>query len=69
MSLADAERTIGEGGVVDDATGEPVRWRPAPMIVPVSGRLKALVTGPSYERAVTLARGATHLKLAPRSRG
>ena len=57
MSLADAERTIGEGGVIDKATGEPVRWRPAPMVVPVSGRLQVLVTGPSYERALAVARG------------
>ena len=57
MSLADAERTIGEGGVIDKATGEPVPWRPAPMVVPVSGRLQVLVTGPSYERALAVARG------------
>ena len=63
MSLADADRAIAEGRVVDAATGEPVRWHPAPMVVPVSGRLKALVGGPSYERALEAARDAHRLRL------
>lgn len=53
-----------DGQVADAATGEPVRWRPTPMVVPVSGRLQALVNGPSYERALELARGALRAKLA-----
>jgi len=61
MSLADADRAIADGLVVDAETGEPVRWRPAPMVVPVSGRLKALVGGPSYERALEAARGGLRL--------
>src|ERR1043166_7411320 len=69
MSLADAERAIGEARVVDEATGAPACWRPAPMVVPATARLEVLVKGPSYERALALARGATHLRLVPRSRG
>lgn len=61
MSLADADRAIADGLVVDAETGEPVRWRPAPMVVPVSGRLKALVGGPSYEQALEAARGGLRL--------
>ena len=61
MSLADADRAIADGLVVDAETGEPVPWRPAPMVVPVSGRLKALVGGPSYERALEAARGGLRL--------
>jgi acetoin utilization deacetylase AcuC-like enzyme len=64
MSLADADRAIAEGRVVDAATGEPVRWRPGPMVVPVSGRLKALISGPSYEGALEAARDARRLRLA-----
>lgn len=64
MRLAAADGVIAAGRVVDAATGEPVRWRPAPMVVPVSGRLKALVAGPSYERALERARGAVRLRLA-----
>lgn len=69
MSLADADRAITQGRVVDGATGEPVRWRPAPMVVPVSGRLKALVLGPSYERAIGTARSALRVRLATMSPG
>ena len=69
MSLADADRAITQGRVVDGATGEPVRWRPAPMVVPVSGRLKALVLGPSYERAIGTARSAIRVRLATMSPG
>ena len=61
MSLADADRAISDGLVVDAETGEPVRWRPAPMVVPVSGRLRALVGGPSYEQALEAARGGLRL--------
>jgi len=64
LSLANADRAVGDGRIVDAATGVPVTWRPAPMVVPVSGRLQALVRGPSYERALELARGALHVKLA-----
>ncbi len=61
MSLADADRAVANGLVVDAENGEPVRWRPAPMVVPVSGRLKALVGGPSYEQALEAARGGLRL--------
>ena len=64
LTLADADRAVSDGRVVDAATGESVRWRPAPMVVPVSGRLQALVQGASYERALGLARGALLVKLA-----
>ncbi len=63
MSLADADRAVAEGRVVDGATGEPVRWRPAPMVVPVSARLEALVGGPSYSEQVARARPVQPLRL------
>ncbi len=64
LSVADADRAIDGGRVVDATTGEPLRWSPAPMVVPVSGRLQALVRGPSYERALELARDALRGRLA-----
>jgi len=69
LSLANADRAIDDGSVLDAATDEPVRWRPAPMVVPVSGRLRALVRGPSYERALEVARGAIRVRLAATSPG
>ena len=64
MSLADADRAIAEGRVVDIETGDPIRWRPALMVVPVSGRLRALISGPSYERALEAARNRLRLVTA-----
>jgi len=64
MSLAEADRAIAAGRVLDGTTGQPVSWRPAPMVVPVSGRLKGLVGGPSYSELVAQARPARPLRLA-----
>jgi hypothetical protein len=49
LSLAEAATAVAEGRVIDEATGEPAEWDPIPTVVPVSVRLKALVTGPEYE--------------------
>ncbi len=63
LNLADADRAIEAGRVVTEPTGEPVRWRPAPMVLAVSDRLKALVQGPSYAGLLERARGAQRLRL------
>jgi acetoin utilization deacetylase AcuC-like enzyme len=52
LSLAEATRAVAEGRVVDESTGRPAEWLPIPSVVPVSERLKALVTGPIYEEEV-----------------
>ena len=59
--LADADAEIEAGRVVAERTGEPVRWHPAPMVLAVSDRLKALVQGPSYAAALERARDAQRL--------
>lgn len=63
LGLADADRAIEAGRVVDERTGEPVRWHPAPMVLAVSDRLKALVQGPSYAAALERVRSAQRLCL------
>ena len=40
LPLGDATRAVEEGRVVDEETGEPVRWQPVPMLMAISGRLK-----------------------------
>lgn len=50
LSLAEAERAIAAGQVVN-AAGEPVRCQPAPMVFAVSEPLRRLVSGPGYELA------------------
>jgi acetoin utilization deacetylase AcuC-like enzyme len=52
LRLVEATRAVEEGRVVDAATGAVVEWEPAPMVIPVSQRLRELVEGPRYEAAV-----------------
>jgi len=52
LRLVEATRAVEAGRVVDAATGAVVRWEPAPMVIPVSPRLRELVEGPEYEAAV-----------------
>ncbi len=43
LPLVDAVRALEEGRVIDDATGEAVRWEGAVQVYPVSDRLRELV--------------------------
>jgi acetoin utilization deacetylase AcuC-like enzyme len=49
LPLAEAARAVEAGRIVDDRTGESLRWRPAPMVVAVSERMKVRVEGGTYE--------------------
>jgi acetoin utilization deacetylase AcuC-like enzyme len=60
LTLAEATQAVAEGRVIDESRGRPAEWYPIPSVVPVSDRLKALVTGPAYEREVE--REAAHLR-------
>ncbi|MBI1966385.1 MAG: histone deacetylase, partial [Gemmatimonadetes bacterium] len=64
IPIAEASRLLEEDRVVDAATGEPVRWKPGPTVLPVSVRLKALITGPAYTEAVRRAREGMRFRLA-----
>ncbi|HET9208918.1 MAG TPA: histone deacetylase [Thermoanaerobaculia bacterium] len=50
LSLAAAAEAVAAGRVQDTATGQPFVWQPAPMVFPVSERLREQVTGEEYER-------------------
>lgn len=52
LRLVEATQAVEAGRVIDAATGAVVRWEPAPMVIPVSSRLRDLVEGPAYEEAV-----------------
>ena len=52
LPLSEATRAVDEKRVVDDRTGEPFIWRPAPMVMPVTDRLRTLVESEEYERQV-----------------
>jgi len=50
LPFAEAAAAVAAGRVVDTTTGQPVVWHPAPMVFPVSERLREQVTGEEYER-------------------
>ncbi|RMH23118.1 MAG: histone deacetylase [Acidobacteria bacterium] len=41
VSVAAASRALAAGEVVDEATGAPLRWQPAPVVLPVSAAAEA----------------------------
>ena len=56
LPLAEAAAAVEDKRLVSGATGEPIEWEAAAMVLPVSERLRSLVTGPEYEAAVERAR-------------
>jgi acetoin utilization deacetylase AcuC-like enzyme len=52
LSLPEATEAIEAGGVVDAVSGARVEWKPVATVLPVSDRMRALVSGPEYEDVV-----------------
>jgi hypothetical protein len=63
LPLSDATALVARGAVVDEASGAPVRWRPAPMVLPVSPALRARVEGPAYDARVEETAAAFRLRV------
>jgi acetoin utilization deacetylase AcuC-like enzyme len=64
VPLAEASRIVADGGVVIEATGEPLRWKGYSMVLPVSDQLKERVAGEAYVAAVAEALEYAKLRLA-----
>ncbi len=64
LPLVVATAAAEEGRLVDRTTGEPVFWRPMPMVLPLTEVLERRVTSPDYEAAVERAAAGLALKLA-----
>lgn len=58
LGLAEASRAVAEGRVVDAETGEPFRWEPRPLVIPLSGRLKEWLERPEAQERRRAAEGA-----------
>lgn len=54
-----------EADRVVDAALAPARWRPCPMVLPVSPRLRERVSGPAYEARVAAEQARLGLRLLP----
>jgi hypothetical protein len=63
LPLPEAAAAVHAGRVVD-AAGRALRWEPMATVLPVSERLRALVSGPEYEAAVQRATETIALRLA-----
>ena len=69
MPLAVASHMVAEKRVVDARTGEPLQWRPMPMVVPVSGQLREKLGDEEYRKAVEEAAAGYELRLLPPGAG
>jgi len=65
LRLNEAAGAVEKGLVVDDTTGDPVLWVPAPMIIPVALSLKDYYGSMEYESRVAEARREFHFRLTP----
>jgi hypothetical protein len=65
LALPEAAAAVEGGRVIDGATGQPFRWEPAPLLLPVSERAEERVSGAAYEAAARAAQQATALRLGP----
>jgi acetoin utilization deacetylase AcuC-like enzyme len=66
LSLAEATLALESGRVRDDPGG-PVIWEAGPVVLPVSPRLKALVSGPEYEARVAESASPLRFRLDPKA--
>ena len=64
VPLAEASGLVADGKVIIEATGEPLVWQGYAMVLPVSEKLKAKVTGEDYDRVVAETREVARLRLA-----
>jgi hypothetical protein len=70
VPLQEATSLVEAGRLVHAATGQAAEWRPVPTVLPVSERLRALVSGPEYEEGVSAAApGFAYRVLPPIRRG
>ena len=64
-TLLETTHLVAAGALVDEATGEPVAWRPARMVVPLSSALHAAVGSPDYDAQVEEAARSLKLRVEP----
>lgn len=64
VPLARASEMVHDGKVIIEATGEPLEWKGYAMVLPVSEKLRAMVSGEAYDRAVAEAAEVAKVRLA-----
>ena len=66
LPLPVAAFAVEQERVIDDATGAPFVWRPMPVVVPVSDRLRQQLAGEEHQRRADAAAAAHAFRLVPR---
>jgi acetoin utilization deacetylase AcuC-like enzyme len=61
VRLREAARIVESGGMVEEETGEPLQWKPSPLVIPASARLKEHFAADEFTRLVKAARSACRL--------
>jgi acetoin utilization deacetylase AcuC-like enzyme len=69
VPLPEATAAVAEGRVVAAATGERTEWAPVATVLPVSDRLRALVSGSEYDQAVRREADRFAFRLRPATPG
>ena len=65
LRLDEAGQAVENGMVVDEKTGEPARWEPSPMIIPVAPVLREYFVSKEFEDKVDAVRRGIHFRLTP----
>ena len=65
LRLDEAAQAVENGLVVDEKTGEPARWEPSPMIIPVAPVLREYFGSKEFEDKVDAVRRGIHFRLTP----
>jgi len=65
LRLDEAAQAVENGLVVDVETGEPARWVPSPMIIPVAPVLREYFGSEEFDEKVETARREFHFRLTP----
>ena len=65
LPLPLATAAVEEGRIVDTANGKPVQWEPVATVLPVSERLRSIVSAPDYEETARREAGRLAFSLAP----
>lgn len=67
LPLGEASRAAGDGRVVDEVTGQPVRWAGTPMVLPVLAALRDQLGGDAYlEEVARLSAGMRYRLVGPK---
>ena len=64
--LREAAAAVEKGEVIDGATGQPLAWRPSPVVIPVSARLKDFFASDAFADQVKAAMALCRFSRLPR---